>query len=50
MYTFVCCAWHSAHHGSPVQELIVVYRAEGVERIIWLGLVCLELVEQAFYG
>jgi hypothetical protein len=48
--TFVCCASYAAHHGSPMHEFIVIHGAEVVEGFVGIGLVRLELIEQALYG
>jgi hypothetical protein len=47
--TFVCCAWYTTHHSFPVEELIIAYWTEAVEGVIGVGLVVLELCEEAFY-
>jgi hypothetical protein len=50
MRAFVGCAWYADHYGSPVHEFIVVDGAEFEEGFVWVGLVGLELGEDALDG
>lgn len=48
--TFVGGTGDTLHHGAPVHEFIVVYGAELEEGIVGVGLVGLQLGEEALGG
>jgi hypothetical protein len=47
--TFVGCSSHAFHDGAPVHD-VVVCGAEFEERVVGVGLVCLQLGHQALHG
>jgi hypothetical protein len=50
IHTFIGCSWHALHDGPPVHQLVVIDGSQLQQCFVGIGLVCLELGEQALHG